>query len=289
MITEQPGKDAREFPFSDQDFEKIAAVAKTEFGLSLAASKKPLVYSRLAKRLRTRKIGSFQAYLDLLKRPDEADEKTELLSALTTNVTQFFREDHHFNLLRETLMPRFAERARAGQRVRIWSAGCSSGQEPYSMAMTILDMMPDAQKYDIKILATDIDPAILKRAQAASYPVQELTGIAKRLHKFLDLGAAPDAPFAISDQVRALVSFGPLNLIADWPMRGSFDLIFCRNVTIYFDAETQKRLWSRFTDSLAPGGHLCIGHSERVSGPATAQYRNVGVTSYEKMPAAKTH
>ncbi|SNR64069.1 CheR family methyltransferase [Puniceibacterium sediminis] len=271
-----------EFPFTDADFAQIANVAKSEFGLNLALSKKPLVYSRLAKRLRLRKLSTFQEYLSLLSDINEDAEKTELLSALTTNVTHFFREFHHFETLNTTVLPALLTRAKNGDRIRIWSAGCSSGQEPYSLALSVLGAFPDASRYDIKILATDIDPNILDRACQASYPKSELEAIPDAMHRFLDLKSGDPNNFTIGEAARNLVSFGVLNLISDWPIKGPFDVIFCRNVTIYFDAETQRHLWTRFQNALSPSGHLFIGHSERVTGTATQAFRSIGVTSYQK-------
>jgi chemotaxis protein methyltransferase CheR len=278
-ISEPP---AREFPFTDSDFAQIAKVAKAEFGLNLADSKKPLVYSRLAKRLRLRQLSSFQEYLLLLAQKNEDAEKAELLSALTTNVTHFFRESHHFDTLKNCVFPELLLQAKKGERVRIWSAGCSSGQEPYSLALSMLGAFPDASRYDVKILATDIDPKILARACDAEYPTTEIEAIPAPLHRFLDLNAAEPKTFKIGDTARDLVSFGALNLISDWPIKGPFDVIFCRNVTIYFDAETQRRLWSRFQNALSPSGHLFIGHSERITGPASSAFRSIGVTAYQK-------
>lgn len=283
MTTAQTAKPvATEFPFTDDDFAQIASVAKSEFGLNLAISKKPLVYSRLAKRLRLRKLSTFQEYLSLLSKTNEDAEKTELLSALTTNVTHFFREAHHFDTLNNTVLPELVARAKRGDRIRIWSAGCSSGQEPYSLALSVLHAMPDASRYDVKILATDIDPNILDRACQASYPKPELEAIPNAMHRLLDMHERDSKNFTIGEAARDLVSFGVLNLISDWPIKGPFDVIFCRNVTIYFDAETQRRLWTRFQSALSPSGHLFIGHSERVTGTATQAFRSVGVTSYQK-------
>ncbi len=272
----------REFAFTNSDFAQIARVAKTEFGLNLAESKMPLVYSRLAKRLRLRQLNSFQEYLALLSQKGEDAEVTELLSALTTNVTHFFREGHHFETLTAKVLPDLIAHAKKGGRVRIWSAGCSSGQEPYSIALSILGAMPDAVKYDIKVLATDIDPKILASGFDASYPTSELAGISVGLHQFLDINGKDSKTFTIGDAARKLVFFGVLNLVSDWPVKGPFDIIFCRNVTIYFDVNTQRQLWDRFRNALSHSGFLFIGHSERITGPASSAFQSIGVTAYQK-------
>jgi chemotaxis protein methyltransferase CheR len=202
-----------------------------------------------------------------------------MLAALTTNVTRFFREPHHFDHLRDTVLAPLIARARAGGRVRIWSAACSSGQEPYSAAMTLLAAAPDAVELDIRILATDIDPNVLAEGREGTYAEHLLAGVPDDFHrrwvKPAGLGRA-----LLSEELRALVAFRQLNLIGDWPMQGRFDAVFCRNVAIYFDDDTQQRLWSRFAERLQPGGVLYIGHSERVAGPAATQLRADGVTTY---------
>ena len=267
--------------FTEADFVAIARRAQTDFGLHLTAAKKDLVYSRLAKRLRLLGLGDFAAYCRFIESPAGVAERIEMLSALTTNVTHFFREEHHFQTLRNSVLPPLIEAARSGRRVRIWSAGCSAGQEPYSLAFTLLDLCPDASRLDIRILATDVDPAIANRAKDGIYSADEIQSLPDRMRD-RHLVAAPKGMFAIGEQPRQLIRFGVLNLIQDWPFSGSFDVIFCRNVAIYFDKPTQARLWKRFSDVLAPGGTLCIGHSERLGGPAVACFEPVGVTTYRK-------
>lgn len=279
----------QEFAFSDAEFRRIADLAKQEFGLNLPDSKKPLVYSRLTKRLRLRNIASFDAYIELLDSRSDAEEKTALLSALTTNVTQFFREAHHFELLRIEILPDLVARARAGERVRIWSAGCSTGQEPFSIAMTLLDVLPDAAKHDIKVLATDIDPVVLRRAQSGVYPLDELEGIPQALRaKWTHEIGDESKTFAMKQETHALITFAALNLIDNWPVKGPFDVIFCRNVAIYFDQETQHTLWSSFGSVLAKDGTLMIGHSERIPDSLSGQFRSIGVTAYRHLGVNKS-
>lgn len=275
-----------DYAFSDADFAAIAKLAYREFGLHLPDSKKDLVYSRLIKRLRHLGMGDFSSYCALLDSASGADEQTELLSALTTNVTHFFREAHHFKTLRETVLPPLLQAARQGRRVRLWSAGCSAGQEPYSLAFTILTLCPDAAKFNLRILATDIDPEILKKAERGVYPQSELKAIPEPSRsKFVDLEGRGSDSFSIGQKARDLVRFGELNLTREWPMRGTFDIIFCRNVAIYFDKETQARLWQKFHSILVDGGHLFIGHSERVAGSSESCFQTVGITTYQKIPA----
>lgn len=269
------------YPFTASDFATIAKRAQADFGLHLTEAKRELVYSRLSKRLRLLGLADFHSYCQLVESPAGAEERIAMLSALTTNVTHFFREEHHFITLKESVLPPLLAAAKSGGRVRIWSAGCSAGQEPYSLALAVLDLCPDAANYDIRILATDVDPEILARAREGIYDLEEIKSLPEAMRRqhvtTLDARRA-----AIGDKPRALISFGELNLIQDWPVKGPFDVIFCRNVAIYFDKDTQSRLWQRFAALLPPGGTLCIGHSERVAGPALGILESAGVTTYRR-------
>lgn len=272
-----------------RSFDRISRLVHAESGIVLGEGKKSLTVSRLARRLRQLKLSDFSSYCDLLERDDCANERREMLFSLTTNVTRFFREPHHFDLLRKHVLPDLIQRAKAGGRMRIWSAGCSSGEEPYSIAMTLLDAMPDAHKHDVRILATDLDANMVAAARVGTYRTPDPGQIPDdMLKKYFDTAKGGERFLQVKDNVRALVQCSELNLLGDWPMKGKFDLIFCRNVVIYFDAATQDRLWQRFADALVPGGHLCVGHSERVSGPAKATLQAGGVTHYVNMPTDRT-
>jgi chemotaxis protein methyltransferase CheR len=270
-----------EFLFTEGDFRKIAAMVHGDAGIALHETKATLVYSRLAKRLRALGLSNFHDYCALVAGPDGLDERQKMLAALTTNVTRFFREPHHFEHLRDKVLPPLLAAAKSGGKVRLWSAACSSGQEPYSAAMTILSLAPDAANLDIKILATDIDPNVVADARTGIYAESLLTGIPDdyRRRWTTPLAARPGS-VQIADEARALITFNELNLIGDWPMKRRFDAIFCRNVAIYFDDETQARLWSRFAPLLPRGGRLYIGHSERIAGPAAACFEPDGITTY---------
>jgi chemotaxis protein methyltransferase CheR len=268
-----------EFAFTSQDFRAIAAMLHADAGIALVESKANLVYSRLAKRLRKLGIASFKAYCGLVSSPEGTEERQNMLAALTTNVTRFFREDHHFAHLKTKVLPRLIERVRQGGRARIWSAGCSSGQEPYSIGLTLLSLMPDAGKYDIKILASDIDPNVIAEGRRGYYNSDICAPIGHELLSRWFEGSGREGWTAGAD-LRQWVSFRELNLMGNWPMRGQFDVIFCRNVAIYFEEATQSRIWSRFTAQLAPGGSLYIGHSERVSGEAADKLLTDGLTTY---------
>ncbi|MEN5167929.1 protein-glutamate O-methyltransferase [Brevundimonas pondensis] len=269
-----------EFVFTAEDFRHIAQTLHAHAGIALSEGKAALVYSRLAKRLRVLGLRSFRDYCALIEGVEGVDERQAMTAALTTNVTRFYREPHHFDHLRDQVMPELAARARAGGRVRLWSAACSNGQEPYSMALTVLDVLPEAADLDVRILATDIDPNMVAEGAAGVYSDELLSPVPASGRKHFEAVAGRPGHFSADATLRRLVSFRELNLIGDWPMRGKFDVIFCRNVVIYFDDATQEMVWSRFTPMMAPGATLYIGHSERVSGPATTQLQTCGLTAY---------
>lgn len=263
------------------DFRAIADLLRTRTGISLPDTKRPLVFSRLSRRLRLLGLPDFAAYVALVGSPAGAAECTQMISALTTNVTAFFREAHHFEILRASVLPPLIARARAGGRVRLWSAGCASGQEAYSIAMVLLDLCPEAAGLDIRILASDIDPVSLERARDGAYHPDVLAGLSADLRARWFL-PQPDGPARVSPALAAPIRFRALNLAAAWPLKGPFDAVFCRNVTIYFDRAVQNRVWSGFAELLASDGHLFIGHSERLTGPAEGRFTAVGITTYQR-------
>jgi chemotaxis protein methyltransferase CheR len=273
---------AGEFGFSNDDFAFIADTLYEDAGIHLPASKASLVYSRLTKRLRQLGLECFRDYCALVGSADGADERSQMIAALTTNVTRFFREPHHFDHLKARLIAPRADGLRAGKRLRIWSAGCSSGQEPYSIALSILSLMPDARSFDVKILATDINPHVLQTARQAVYPAEEMNSVPPELRRAWTEPAGAGA-LRLDEAPRGLVTYRPLNLIGAWPMSGPFDAVFCRNVVIYFDEKTQMRLLNRMTSLIRPGGYLYLGHSERLIGPAEALFRADGTTCYRKI------
>ena len=266
---------------TDTLFERVRYLAEREAGLSIPGVKRSMVQSRLSRRLRATGIPSFSSYLDKVETSAGAEERLNMISALTTNVSHFFREGHHFSLLAETLLPQLKERARAGNPIRIWSAGCSTGQEPYSIAMTLQDNWPDMNASDLRILATDIDRSVLSIAVQGIFEARQIEDVPERFQRTFFV--EHDQSYAkISQAVRDAVTFRVLNLIEPWPMRRTFDVIFCRNVVIYFSDDTQRTLWPRFADALRPGGWLFLGHSERISAPGALNLEPSGVTSYRK-------
>ena len=278
----RPEEREPEFAFSEAEFKQIAHILYAHSGIALAEHKMPLVYGRLVKRLRALGLETFHDYCALVGSRGGVDERQRMVAALTTNVTRFMREPHHFAHLRDVVLPPLLDAARRGARVRIWSAGCSSGPEPYSVAMTVLGLMPDAADRDIRILATDIDPGMIAIGRAGTYADDVVHDVpkAERLRWFAPSAGGGPKRWTVAEPMRRLVAFRELNLMGEWPMRGPFDVIFCRNVVIYFDEATQGRIWGRYADLLRPGGLLCVGHSERVSGPARSLFDLVGPTIY---------
>ena len=254
-----------EFPLTASDFKKLAALIHGEAGIVINEGKANLVYSRLVKRLRAVGLRSFRQYCELVQSSAGAEERVAMIAAMTTNVTRFFREGHHFDHLRTLLEPMVSS-ARAGKKIRIWSSACSSGEEPYSIAMTLLDVMPNAADHDVLILATDIDPNMVARGMEGRYRAANVTDVPRALRdRWMETEGRGSDTVTMSQQVRSLIRFKELNLLSKWPMEGKFDIIFCRNVMIYFDEPTQDTIWTKFAKILNPRGTLFIGHSERIA------------------------
>lgn len=248
-------------PLHASDFAKISQMVYQIAGIRLTTGKEELVRSRLMKRLRALSLNSFHAYLGYIEQDRTSQELRIMIDFLTTNKTSFFRETQHFEYMRTQILPEIIKR---GRGMRIWSAGCSSGEEPYSIAMLLLEEWPQLDRLNVRILASDISDRILAKAKAGEYDKDNLQGIPPAyIPKYFNLiRSAPPKTYAVQDNLKKLIQFARLNLMGDWPMKGPFDVIFCRNVMIYFDSETQGRLVQRFYDLLAPGGHLLVGHSE---------------------------
>ncbi len=260
--TEQAGwKEDREFPFTREDFETVRRLVGEHTGIALSDIKSDMVYSRLTRRLRATGCGSFNEYLERL-RSETSEELDHFVNALTTNLTAFFREAHHFDHLAETALPEMMALAK-DRRLRLWSAGCSTGEEAYSMAMVVRETVPD--DWDVRILATDLDTEVLRHAERGIYDAQRVQGMPQsRLRRhFLRGRRAYQGKVRVKDEVRRLVEFRRLNLIdRPWPMRDRFHAVFCRNVIIYFSKQTQRELFEHLTDYMRTPGWLYIGHSE---------------------------
>jgi chemotaxis protein methyltransferase CheR len=268
----------REFAFDDQDFEAISAQMKAATGINLTRQKRELVYGRLAVRLRALGIRTFREYRRIVAA--DAHEQVRMCNAITTNLTAFFREPHHFEHLRDQVLPAFREQA-GERRLRIWSAGCSSGEEPYSIAMTVLEIMPEALKWNVRVLATDLDSDVLSIAATGEYPEERVKGLSDgRLRRFFtEHKERGISRFVVRPEVRALVTFKQLNLMKPLPMSGPLNVIFCRNTVIYFDKDTQRDLFTRIAPLQRPGDLLYLGHSESLLSVST-DYESIGRTTY---------
>jgi chemotaxis protein methyltransferase CheR len=269
-----------EYVLTDSDFDRLRRILRELTGISLGDSKRELVYSRLARRLRKLKLTSFSEYCALVER-GEAGELQELTNAMTTNLTSFFREKYHFEQLAAEALPCIAKQRAETQRVRLWSAGCSTGEEPYSMAMVLREAQRGFADWDGRLLATDIDSKVVETAAAGTYTLDRLKGVEQqRLARWFE----PDEQgqhYTVNNELKSLITFKQLNLLGAWPVKGPFDVIFCRNVTIYFDKDTQRELFERMADVQEPGGWLFIGHSENLFN-VTERYKLVGRTVYRR-------
>ena len=271
-----------DWSMTDQEFDQLRRTIYAYSGIVIGPEKRSMIRARLQRRLKALQLTSLASYLRLVGGRAGNAERELFISSLTTNVTSFFRERHHFKLMTETIIP---ARKPGGDRFQVWSAGCSSGQEPYSIAISILEKWPEMAG-QTRILASDIDAGILSRARAACYKPAELSGLSpelasRYLHPAPGGGRAEDREFCRN--VTRMVEFRQINLNSGWNLPPQFDVIFCRNVAIYFDPDTQKSLWRRFHGVLRPGGWLLIGHSERVPAELHNLLQPGGITAYRKI------
>ena len=273
----------REFELGDEEFRFLASFMSRETGIVPSDHKRQMVCGRLVKRLRNLHLRSFAEYCELLQGPGAAAEVENLVNAITTNITNFFREPHHFDFLKNSvLLPRVAERPRR-PRIRCWSAGCSSGEEPYSIAMTLADVLKQGEGWDALILATDIDTNVLRRGEAGIYPAEAVRNIPETYRKrFVRRLSGEQDKVQMAEELRNLIRFRRLNLHESWPMKGQFDVIFCRNVAIYFDKPTQRKLFNRYADHLHMGGYLYLGHAESLIG-VTDRFEVADKTVYRRI------
>ena len=267
----------------DAEFHFLRDFVYRYCGIALSEQKRQLVQGRLLRRLRGLGLKDFGSYCELLRR-DPDGELGDLASAISTNVTSFFREAHHYEFVERELLPRWLDgRRRAGDRLRLWSAGCSTGEEPYALAMVLAEALErSGSGIDARILATDLSPQALAQARQGVYALDRLGGVGeeRRRRWFLRGEGDYQGLASIHPRLRELVTVMPLNLLHDWPMQGPFDAIFCRNVMIYFDKPTQGRILDRFAPLMKPDALLFAGHSENFLYVCNA-FRLRGKTVYE--------
>lgn len=272
----------REFVFTAAVFDKVRSLVKEKTGIVLSDGKQDMVYGRLTRRLRALKLPDFESYIKIIESNDE-EELVHLVNAITTNLTSFFREEHHFGYLKSKVFPALMEKNAATRRIRIWSAGCSTGEEPYSIAMTVKEFFPPGSDWDVKIIATDLDSNVVDTGKKGVYPLSRVEDVSKEYKKrWMRRGKGDKSDFVkMSSELQELITFKQLNLLEGWPIKGPIDIIFCRNVVIYFDKDTQKVLFDRYADTLADDAHLFIGHSENMFNVCD-RFESLGHTVYRK-------
>lgn len=270
----------REFKMTDKDFNTLSELAYLYTGIVLGPHKKDMLYGRLARRLRELELTCTSGYIPLIEN-ESSPEVSHFINAISTNLTSFFREAHHFEFLEQVASNDWVAQKSANKKVRIWSAGCSTGEEPYSIAMTLFELKQQ-YNWDCKILATDLDSSVVEAGKLGIYSAAriESLSIEQKRKWFLYDRNHPEV-VKVKPSLQEIVRFKRLNLLEKWPMKGKFDVIFCRNVVIYFNEATQAQLFNRFADMLNDGGYLVIGHSESVS-RVCQRYQGIGKTVFQK-------
>ena len=280
MVRSAERRKTQEFAFDASDFSYLQKLVKEKSGIVLADDKQVMAYSRLTSRLRTLKLNRFRDYFALIDSPG-SDEIDHCLNAISTNLTSFFREKHHFDFLAKTILPQVQKRTSRQKSLRIWSAGCSSGEEAYSVAITINESLLSTSGWDIEIIATDLDSNMIKTANAGRYRKQQLSSAMDNevIQRYFD----DDGSYLTAkSRLKNMISFSRLNLLDSWPAFSKFDLIICRNVIIYFDKLTQKKLMDRYRQALGRDAYLFLGHSEKMDDPKK-QFNHLGKTCYQKI------
>jgi chemotaxis protein methyltransferase CheR len=271
----------QDFALRDGDFRKISSRVREATGIVIDDRKRAFIHARLGRRLRALGLANFGEYRQVLDGPDGDTERHVLLNAITTNHTSFFREPHHFEYLAKTVVPAIIRnKTESKRRLRIWSAGCSTGEEAYSLAMTLADFQLPLANWDIKILATDLDSSAIAHATAGLYDAERAQSIPPQFRQRY-VTVQPDGRTSMNTVLRSPITFKPLNLLNDWPMRGPFDIIFCCNVAVYFDKPAQRSLFDRCADMLKPDGWLVVGHAESLQN-LTDRFDLVGRTVYRR-------
>ena len=269
-----------------EKFDYICRFIYEETGIVLNDKKVEMVHRRLAKLAKSRGFNGLSSYYEYFVEHKE-NEQHDLINALTTNLTRFFREPHHFDFLKDSYFPWLFSQNKLEKRIRIWSSACSTGEEPYSIAMILRHYFSQyLNEWDVKILATDIDTDVLHKAKAGRYPKVVLDDIPMAMKSTCILQKENEVHMA--ESIKQLITFKPLNLLHQWPMKGPFDVIFCRNVIIYFDKTTQQNLFSKFHQYLQPKGLLILGHSESL-GAAACNFKPLGKTTFGRISEGETH
>jgi len=273
----------QEFYFSNEHFQKISNIVTAHSGIVLTDAKQNMVYSRLVRRLRKTGISTFDEYCKLLDDPSHI-EFTHFVNAITTNLTSFFRENHHFEMLTDQILPALINKKKEDKKIRIWSAGCSTGMETYSIAIVIKEFLEKHPDWDVKILATDLDTNVIDIAAQGIYELDKITGVSEqRFNTWFRQGSGEFSDkVKISKHLKSMISFKQFNLLQPFPFSGPMDIIFCRNVVIYFDKQMQKQLFDKFANIHNKAGYLFIGHAESLYN-VTNRYKLLNNTVYQKI------
>jgi chemotaxis protein methyltransferase CheR len=277
----EAGMPGGDYTLSQAEFDRIRELVREHTGISLSEAKRQLVYGRLSRRLRALKMSGFGEYIALLEEGDSG-ELEEFTNAVTTNLTSFFREPHHFEYLARELLPKLVANDSGAHRLRIWCCAASTGEEPYSISMVLREAHSLLVGWDAKLLATDLDSNVLAHGAAGIYTADRFENMsAARVKSWFGPVAGDPRRFTASKELRNLITFKQLNLMHEWPMKGPFDAIFCRNVIIYFDKATQRALFERMAKLQRPGAHLFLGHSETLY-RVCDKYDLIGKTIYRR-------
>jgi len=269
----------REFTMTDGDFRTISKMAYKYTGIVLGDHKKDMVYGRLARRMRALGLQNMSDYCELIAE-HEQEEVSQFINAITTNLTSFFRESHHFDFLGDRFCREMLARPAHDRRVRAWSAACSTGEEAYSIAITLREKL-SSNTWDCKVLATDLDSKVLAQGRNGIYDKERVLGSHQDIRKWFLTDRNHPEIVKVKPSLQEVVRFKRLNLLEKWPMKGPFDFIFCRNVFIYFDLATQQQILNGFRNILRPGGYLFIGHSENLH-DASRHFEPMGKTIYRR-------
>lgn len=280
---ENPLQFDRDFIFTDEDFDHIRTLVKQHTGISLSDAKKNMVYSRLSRRLRASGINSFNEYINIIQSSD-SPEFNHFINAITTNLTSFFRENHHFDYLQKQVIPELMQRNARQRSIRAWSCACSTGEEPYSIAMAVQESLPPGQTWDVRIVATDLDSNVIAKATSGTYESERIASLTQERKRrwFMKGKGSKEGLVRIRPELQEYIEFRQLNLLHDLPFDEEFDFVFCRNVVIYFDKDTQKILFDRIADVMKEDSCLFIGHSESLF-KVTDRFRLLGQTIYRKI------
>ena len=275
---------SREYAFTEKDFNKLRKIANDHTGIIVTDDKYDMYYARLVKRIRTFQLGSFAEYVKHLNANMDT-EFTPFIDSITTNLTSFFREPHHFDVMKSTVIPDLCTRADITQGLKVWSAGCSTGEEPYTVAITLLEGLEGIRPAPRpSILASDIDTTVLATASRGVYEISRVESLEKSIKKrwFFRGKGSNSGNVRVSPELRDIIDFKQVNLMQEWPMRNKFHIIFCRNVVIYFDKPTKIKLLNRYADQLVDGGYMILGHSESIQGMSD-RFETIGKTVYKKI------